>query len=91
MASALFRILKRLDDAKIHYVIGRHRPDTVDVTASVVGQRIEISVFEDGRVEVSRFFGHEDVEEESVLDAILAEEERRDAEPPSIPETPSLP
>ncbi len=54
----------------------------MDITAAVVGQRVEISVFEGGRVEVSRVFGHEDVEEESALDAILAEEERRNAEPP---------
>lgn len=71
MTSPLFDILRRLDEARIHYFLERHRPDTIDVTATVVGQRIEISVFEDGHVEVSRFFGHEDVEAADVLDAII--------------------
>lgn len=69
--SKVFEILRRLDDARVHYVIGRYRPDTIDITATVVGERIEISVFEDGHVEISRFVGNEDVLDEEVLDEIL--------------------
>ena len=69
--SKVFEVLKRLDDAKVHYVIGRYRSDTIDITATVVGERIEIYVFEDGHVEVSRFLGNEDVLDEDVLDEIL--------------------
>ncbi|MGO7802974.1 hypothetical protein ACC778_02675 [Rhizobium ruizarguesonis] len=53
--SKVFEVLKRLDDAKVHYFIGRYRPDTIDITATVVGERVEISVFDDDHVEVSRF------------------------------------
>lgn len=68
--------MKRLDDANIHYFLERHRPDTVNITATVVGQRIEISVFEDDHVEVSRFIGNEDVLEETILDEIIDKEIR---------------
>ncbi|MBB3564337.1 hypothetical protein FHX06_005701 [Rhizobium sp. BK512] len=73
--SKVFEVLKRLDEAKVHYFIGRYRSDTIDITATVVGERVEITVFEDDHVEVSRFVGNEEVLNESVLDEIL----RRDA------------
>ncbi|PZM15870.1 hypothetical protein [Rhizobium tubonense] len=69
--SKVFEILKRLDDAKVHYFIGRYRPDTIDITATVVGERVEISVFDDNHVEISRFLGNEDVLDEDVLHEIL--------------------
>ncbi|MBN3735247.1 hypothetical protein G3N98_30610 [Burkholderia sp. Tr-20390] len=55
------------------YALGRHRPDTILVSVTVVGQRIEIDVFDDGHMEVSRFVGNEDVEGGvELIDAILA-------------------
>ncbi|MBY5821594.1 hypothetical protein [Rhizobium leguminosarum] len=69
--SKVFEVLKRLDDAKIHYFIGRYRPDTIDITATIVGARVEISVFDDDHIEISRFVGNEDVLGEEVLDDIL--------------------
>ncbi|WP_245456275.1 hypothetical protein [Rhizobium leguminosarum] len=57
MSTTLFEILKKLDYARIHYHIGRYRSDTVDITATFVGKRLEISVFDDGHVEVSEFRG----------------------------------
>ncbi|MBY5735489.1 hypothetical protein HFO26_35520 [Rhizobium leguminosarum] len=69
--SKVFEILKRLDDAKIHYFIGRDRPDTIDITATIVGERVEISLFDDDHIEISRFVGNEDVLGEEVLDDIL--------------------
>lgn len=74
MTSPVFGILRRLDEARIHYFIERHRTDTIDITATVVGQRMEISVFEDGHVEVSRFMGRETIEDASVLDRIISRE-----------------
>jgi len=68
----VFEVLRRLDDAKIHYFIGRYRPDTIDITATLVGERIEISVFDDDHIEVSRFIGNEDVLDEEVLHDILS-------------------
>jgi len=72
--SKVFEILKRLDEAKVHYFIARYRPDTIDITATIVGERIEIAVFEDDHVEISRFFGNEDVVDEHVLDEILKDQ-----------------
>ncbi|MBY3094897.1 hypothetical protein HFO72_29565 [Rhizobium laguerreae] len=69
--SKVFEVLKLLDDAKIHYFIGRYRPDTIDITATIVGERVEISVFDDDHIEISRFVGNEDVLSEEVLDDIL--------------------
>ena len=76
MSSALFKILKHLDEAKIHYFIERHRPETIDITATVVGQRIEFSVFEDDHVEISRFLGSEDIEDIKSLDEVIENELR---------------
>ncbi|WP_321885608.1 hypothetical protein [Paraburkholderia bannensis] len=62
MSHTLFTLLDKLDAANIHYSLARHRSDSVLVAVTVVGQRIEIDVFRDGHMEVSRFVGHEDIE-----------------------------
>ena len=67
MSSTIFTILKKLDDAKVHYFIQRHRYNTIDITATFVGKRLEISVFDDGHVEVSEFKGDESVLDEDVI------------------------
>ncbi len=73
MDHTLFSLLERLDTAHIHYTLGRHRADSVLVSVTVVGQRIEIDVFRDGHMEVSRFLGSEDIEGGAELvDSIVA-------------------
>jgi hypothetical protein len=57
----LYALLQRLDHARIHFTLGRYRSETVLVTLTVVGARIEVEVFEDGHMEVTRFAGHEDI------------------------------
>ena len=37
------------------------------ITVTVVGERLEIDVFEDGHVEFSRFMGNEGVESDETL------------------------
>ena len=61
MSHALFDLLARLDAAKIHYHLARHQADTVLVTLTLVGERVEVAVFSDGHMEVSRFVGDEAV------------------------------
>lgn len=61
MGHPLYKLLRTLDGASIFYTIGRHRDDTVMVTLTLVGERVEIDVFEDGHMEVSRFLGDESV------------------------------
>lgn len=84
MTSPLFALLRRLEAAKIHFTLARHTDETVDVVATLVGRRLEISVFEDGRVQFSEFLGDESVREAEALDAILEEEARKDACGPPI-------
>lgn len=74
MTAAIYRLLKTLDEAKVHYYLQRHRPDTIDVTITLVGKRIEVSVFDDDHIEVSQFLGTEDVEDENYLQDILRQE-----------------
>jgi hypothetical protein len=46
----------------MHYTISRHQPESVMVTVTLVGERVEVTVFEDGHMEVSRFAGDESVQ-----------------------------
>lgn len=62
MSSAIFNTLRLLEQARLHYFIERTRPDSIRLTVTMVGQRIEIDIFEDDHIEVSRFLGDESVE-----------------------------
>ena len=61
MSHPLYQLLQRLEDAKIHFTLSRNREDTVLVTLTLVGERVEVDIFEDGHMEVSRFPGSEDI------------------------------
>ena len=61
MSHPLYDLLSELESARIHFTVSRHRDDTVTVTLTLVGERVEIDVFEDGHMEVSRFKGSEDI------------------------------
>lgn len=63
MSSALFRTLKILERAHVHFFLERTRPDTVRVSAATFAEeRWEIDVFEDDHLEISRFRGNETAE-----------------------------
>jgi hypothetical protein len=68
--------LCKLEGAKIHFTLDRYRPDTVLVTLTLVGERVEIGVFDDGHMEVSRFPGREDIVGGAELVERLIEENR---------------
>lgn len=61
MSHPLYELLRGLQAASIHFSLGRHREDSVLVSLTLVGERVEVDVFEDGHMEVSRFQGSEDV------------------------------
>jgi hypothetical protein len=61
MNHPLFDLLEKLDEARCHYTLSRDRDETVMVTVVFVGERVEIEVFDDGHMEVSRFLGTEDI------------------------------
>jgi hypothetical protein len=58
----LYRILRLLEEQGLWFRVDRQRDDTVMITVTLVGERLEIDVFEDGHVEFSRFKGTEDLE-----------------------------
>ena len=70
----LYNLVRRLEDANIFFTLGRNRPDTILVSITVPGERIEIDVFDDGHMEVSRFKGNESiVGEENLVEEIINE------------------
>lgn len=74
MSHPLFRLLLTLDAALISYTLARDRVDTVRVNLTLAGERVEVDVFEDGHMEVSRFVGSEDVAGDAALvEKIVAE------------------
>lgn len=72
MSHPLFTLLQKLDSARVAYALSRHRPESILVSVTVVGQRIEIDVFDDGHMEVCRFVGNEDIEGgEELIDSLI--------------------
>jgi hypothetical protein len=51
-----------LEEARLHFVIERTRPDSIRLSVTMVGERVEIDIFEDNHLEISRFLGDEKVE-----------------------------
>jgi hypothetical protein len=60
--NAVFDTIRLLEKAHIWFDIKRTRPDALTITATVVGERVEIDIFEDDHIEISRFRGDESVE-----------------------------
>lgn len=70
----LYRLLTELEAAGVFFVLSRHRPDSVLVSITFVGERVEVDVFDDGHMEVSRFRGNEDVVGgEDLVKSLIAE------------------
>jgi len=63
MASPIFAVCRMLEAAKLHFFIERERgSDTIMLTVTFVGERVELSIFEDNHIEISRFHGDESIE-----------------------------
>lgn len=76
MTSAVFETMRALESARLHFFIERTRPDSITLTVTLVGQRVEIDIFEDNHLEISRFRGDESIEGgEELLPSILREEQ----------------
>ncbi len=72
MSSALFETIKALEAAHVHFFIERTRPDTIRLSVTLVGERMEIDIFEDDHIEISRFRGDKSIEGgDELLAAIL--------------------
>jgi hypothetical protein len=51
-----------LEEQRHWFRIERLRPDSIMITVTLVGSRLEIDVFEDGHIEYSHFQGSESAE-----------------------------
>ena len=72
MSHEIYRIIHLLEANRVHFELSRHRPESLMITVTLVGERIEIDVFEDGHVEYSRFRGDESAEDDMLmLEALL--------------------
>jgi hypothetical protein len=76
MSSAVFKTIRALEAAHLHFFIERMRPDTITLTVTLVGERIEIDIFEDEHLEISRFRGDESIEGGEELLAVILEGEK---------------
>lgn len=74
-SNAVFDAIRLLEKARIGFDIVRSRSDALTIRASVVGERIEIDVFEDDHIEISRFRGDESIEggSELLVEIVTAE------------------
>jgi hypothetical protein len=74
MSSAVFETIKALEGAHLHFFIMRTRPDALTFSVTIVGERIEIDIFEDDHLEISRFRGDESIEGgKELLAAVLGD------------------
>jgi len=73
--NAVFDTIRLLEKAHIPFYIMRDRPDTLTFAATIVGERVEIDIFEDNHIEISRFRGDESIEggSELLLQIVTAE------------------
>jgi len=72
LSHPLYQILRLLEEQRLWFRVDRHRDDSVMITVTIVGERLEIDVFEDGHIEFSRFKGNEDIESaQMLLNAII--------------------
>ncbi len=62
MSSVIFETIRLLEEKHLHFFIERTREDTIRLSVTLVGERIEIDIFEDNHLEISRFHGDEDIE-----------------------------
>jgi len=77
MGHPLFDMLRKIEKHfnSAAFTLSRDRDDSVMITLSLVGERLEIDVFEDGHVEYSRFMGNEEVLDDlELLDRLITED-----------------
>ena len=55
MASAVFKTMRMLEEARLHFFIERTRPDSIRLSVTMVAERVEIDAFEDDHLEFRAF------------------------------------
>jgi len=56
-----FNLLTFLDDECLLYRLDRAPPDAITITLVLSGERLEITVFENGRIEFLHFVGSDNI------------------------------
>jgi hypothetical protein len=69
---SLTAFLRRLDEARIHYQLARHRDEAVSVLIAAPGERWEVDFLEDGGVDVERFVSDGRIDDETALAELFA-------------------
>lgn len=65
MTHAIYKLLTFLDDEALSYHLDRILPDAITVALAPAGERLEITVFDDGRIEVLSFVGTNNIGDRS--------------------------
>jgi hypothetical protein len=71
MTHDLYKLLTFLDEEALLYRLGRAPPDAVAVSLALDGERLEITVSEDGSIQFMRFTGDDNVGDASAAVAKL--------------------
>ena len=66
----IIAFLDKLEEKKIYYKLGKIR-DSILVEIAVPGERWEAEFFEDGHVEVERFYSKSEIRDESELEVLF--------------------
>jgi hypothetical protein len=70
---ALYELIRRLEEARIHLLLLKTRPGAVTILVTVPGQRWELDVFEDGTIEVERFLSQGVTSVDAALEELIAD------------------
>jgi hypothetical protein len=62
MRHELYKLLSFLDEECLWYRLDRNPPDAITITVTLAGERLEINVLENGRIEFVRFRGNDHAE-----------------------------
>jgi hypothetical protein len=67
----LTTLLRKLEQAHIHYTLASYRQDAIIVLITVPGERREIEFLRDRFVEVEHFLSNGEIYDEEALDELL--------------------
>jgi hypothetical protein len=68
----LLALLRRLQEAHIHYKLSSFRDNSIAVEVAVPGERWEIEFMVDGSVEIERFISDGSIGDERLVDDLFA-------------------
>ncbi|MDC0762620.1 hypothetical protein POF51_18055 [Brevibacillus sp. AG] len=64
-------LLNKLEERHIFYRLSKIRSESIMIEVAVPGQRWEIEMMEDGRIEIEKFISDGDIYDEKELDVLF--------------------